>query len=284
MGLAAILGAVKGLRELGLTPHAPVIVQSVVEEECTGNGALQTLLAGYRADAAIIAEPFGAAITTSQVGVLWFDVVIEGLPGHAAEAGHAVNAIEASLTMIGALRVLEAELNAAPPPPYDAYPHPISLNVGQIHAGDWNSTVPGECVTGYRFATYPGMSLQELRTRVEQVVADAAAAQPASFPRPPRVVYRGFARRRLRAGAGPSARRCAVGVVRAAHGCTRRRWWRRPARPTRACSVTSAESRRCASVRTRRRAHGVGERVYLPSVVQTAQVMGLFIRDWCGVS
>ena len=31
-------------------------------------------------------------------------------------------------------------------------------------------------------------------------------------------------------------------------------------------------------------AHGVGERVYLPSVVQTAQVMGLFIRDWCGVS
>ena len=85
-GLAAILGAVKGLRELGLSPHAPVIVQSVVEEECTGNGALQTLLAGYRADAAIIAEPFGAAITTSQVGVLWFDVVIEGLPGHAAEA------------------------------------------------------------------------------------------------------------------------------------------------------------------------------------------------------
>ena len=31
-------------------------------------------------------------------------------------------------------------------------------------------------------------------------------------------------------------------------------------------------------------AHGVGERAYLPSVVQTAQVMGLFIRDWCGVS
>ena len=31
-------------------------------------------------------------------------------------------------------------------------------------------------------------------------------------------------------------------------------------------------------------AHGVGERVYLPSVIQTAQVMGLFIRDWCGLS
>ena len=31
-------------------------------------------------------------------------------------------------------------------------------------------------------------------------------------------------------------------------------------------------------------AHGIGERVYLPGVVQTAQVMGMFVRDWCGVT
>ena len=282
-GLAAILGAVKGLRELGLTPHAPVIVQSVVEEECTGNGALQTLLAGYRADAVIIAEPFGAAITTSQVGVLWFDVVIEGLPGHAAEAGNAVNAIEASLSMIGALRVLEAELNAAPPPPYNAYPHPISLNVGQIHAGDWNSTVPGECVTGYRFATYPGMSLQELRSRVEQVVADAAAAQPAAFPRPPRVVYRGFAAEGYELAqdhllvdalsASYARHMGATPALVATTGTTDARVFGHVGGIPAVCFGPYAEA-----------AHGVGERVYLPSVVQTAQVMGLFIRDWCGVS
>ena len=85
-GLAAILGAVKGLRTLGLDPEAPRALESVVEEECTGNGTLQTLLAGYTADAAMIAEPFGAAITTSQVGVLWFESD-PGLPGHAAGAG-----------------------------------------------------------------------------------------------------------------------------------------------------------------------------------------------------
>jgi acetylornithine deacetylase len=282
-GLAAILGAVKGLRELGLSPHAPVIVQSVVEEECTGNGALQTLLAGYRADAAIIAEPFGAAITTSQVGVLWFDVVIEGLPGHAAEAGHAINAIEASLTMIGALRVLEAELNASPPPPYDAYPHPISLNVGQIHAGDWNSTVPGECVTGYRFATYPGMSLQELRSRVEQVVADAATAHASAFPQPPQVVYRGFAAEGYELAqdhllvdslsAAYARHMGAPPALVATTGTTDARVFGHVGGIPSVCFGPYAEA-----------AHGVGERVYLPSVVQTAQVMGLFIRDWCGVS
>src|SRR5438445_9445930 len=84
-GMAAMLGAVRGIRGLGLAPHAPIHLQSVVEEECTGNGTLACLLAGYTADAAIVAEPFGAAITTSQVGVLWFRVRIRGVPGHAAE-------------------------------------------------------------------------------------------------------------------------------------------------------------------------------------------------------
>ena len=99
-GLAAIFGAVRALRRLGLTPGAPVHVESVVEEECSGNGTLQTLLAGYTADAAVVAEPFGAAITTSQVGVLWFKVRITGVPGHAAEGRNATNAIEKSLSVI----------------------------------------------------------------------------------------------------------------------------------------------------------------------------------------
>ena len=38
-GLAAIVGAVAGLRRLGLAPRGTVELQSVVEEECTGNGA-----------------------------------------------------------------------------------------------------------------------------------------------------------------------------------------------------------------------------------------------------
>ena len=33
---------------------ATVYIQSVVEEECTGNGALACLVRGYRGDAAII--------------------------------------------------------------------------------------------------------------------------------------------------------------------------------------------------------------------------------------
>ncbi|HEX6845257.1 MAG TPA: ArgE/DapE family deacylase [Actinomycetota bacterium] len=282
-GLAAILGAVKGLRRLGLTPHAPVTLESVVEEECTGNGTLQTILSGYTADAAIITEPFGGAITTSQVGVLWFHVKIKGLPGHAAESGRAVNAIEKSLEMIQALRVLEAELNEAPPPPYDRYPHPIGLNVGTIHGGDWPSTVPGECTVGYRIALYPGMALRDLQDRIEAIVAEAAVEDPAIFAHPPEVIYRGFraAGYEVDQGhplvatlAGAYARRHGVPpALVATTGTTDARVFGEAAGMPAVCFGPYAEQ-----------AHGVGERVYLPSVVQTAQVLGLAIRDWCGLS
>src|SRR5262249_42703982 len=125
-GLAAMVGAVRGLRRLGLAPEAPVQLQSVVEEECTGNGALQCVLAGARFDAAGLTEPFPAAVCVAQVGVLWFHVDIAGAPAHVGDTGEGVNAIEASFPLVAALHELEAELNENPPPPFDAFEHPLN--------------------------------------------------------------------------------------------------------------------------------------------------------------
>ena len=282
-GLAAMLGAVKGLRALGLAPHAPVTVESVVEEECTGNGTLATLLAGYTAEAAVIAEPFGAAITTSQVGVLWFRVRIRGVPGHAAEGRHTVNAIEKSLEIIAALRDLERELNQHPPAPYDRFSHPINLNVGAIQGGDWASTVPGECVTHYRIALYPRMEVPLVRARIEAIVAAASLEDPEFLAHPPEVLYGGFAcegyevweESPLVTTLGQAFTRQAGSppALVATTGTTDARVFGLHFGIPAVCFGPYAEQ-----------AHGVDERVYLPSVVQTAQVMGLFVKDWCGLS
>jgi acetylornithine deacetylase len=278
-GLAAILGAVRGLRDLGLRPHAPITLESVVEEECSGNGALQTLLSGYTAEAAVIGEPFGAAVTTAQVGVLWFKVRIVGVPGHAAEGRNATNAIEKSLTVIKALRELEAELNLAPPPPFDLFSHPVNLNVGAIRGGDWPSTVPGVCVTDYRIALYPTMTIADLKMRIEHAVADATADLPGSAE----VVYNGFSSEGydiaddhplITTLAGSFARQAgAPPALVSTTGTTDAAVFGNVAGIPSVCFGPYAEQ-----------AHGVGERVYLPSVVQTAQVMALFVRDWCGLS
>ena len=80
-------------------------------------------------------------------------------------------------------------MNVAPPPPFDLFTHPINLNVGTIKGGDWPSTVPGVCVTEYRIALYPGVTIVDLKARIEATVAEATADQPGSAE----VLYSGFA-------------------------------------------------------------------------------------------
>src|SRR4051794_40843322 len=191
-GLAAMVGAVRGLQRLGLAPRGRVQLQSVVEEECTGNGALACVLAGHTADAAILTEPTKHAIWTAQVGGLWVQVRVLGAPAPAGLAdADGADAIAASYAVIEALRALEAELNVAPPPLFAGHPHPINLNVGMIRGGDWPSTVAGECVIHCRLATYPGERIADLKARVEQTVA-TVAERPALARRRVGVLYEGF--------------------------------------------------------------------------------------------
>ncbi len=277
-GLAAIVGAVRGLRALGLTPRGRVQLQSVVEEECTGNGALACVLAGHTADAAILTEPTRGAVWNAQVGVLWFQVRVVGLPAHAGDAPEGENAIEASVAVIEALRELEAELNVVKPPLYAAYPHPINLNVGMIRGGDWPSTVAGECLTHFRLALFPGERVADLKERVEQAVAGVSLGAFTT-----EVLYDGFACEGYELE--PDAP-LVTGLVDAAERATGRR-------PPLFASTATTDARSfqlygetpavCFGPLAENE-HGVDERVHMPSVTETAQAIALFIGDWCGLT
>ena len=277
-GLAAMVGAVRGLQRLGLAPRGRVQLQSVVEEECTGNGALACVLAGHTADAAILTEPTQGAIWNAQVGVLWFQVRAIGAPAHAGEAGEGANAIEASYRVIEALRALEAELNAAKPPLFEAYPHPINLNVGMIRGGDWPSTVAGECVVHCRLALYPGEPVDGLKARVEEAVASVAADSRFDFE----VVYDGFQCEGYELAADAP-------LVRGLAGAAARVTGRRP--PLFASTATTdartfhlyGDTPAVSFGPLAEREHGVDERVLIPSITRTAQAIALFVADWCGL-
>src|SRR5215218_9591744 len=191
-GLAAMTGAVRALLRAGYDPAANVELQSVVEEECTGHGALQCLLDGARADACVITEPHPDHLTVSQVGVLWFHVDLAGIPAHAARASHlGSNAIDAAVEVLAALRRHEARLNEDPPPPYDAFEHPINLNPGVISGGDWPSTLAARCTLSCRIGLYPGQDPEEARAGVEATIAEAVAASSRLAENPPQVRYDG---------------------------------------------------------------------------------------------
>ncbi|RVC49889.1 M20/M25/M40 family metallo-hydrolase, partial [Mesorhizobium sp. M00.F.Ca.ET.038.03.1.1] len=125
-GLSCNLFALDALASLGFQPAAECYLQFVVEEECTGNGALACLQRGYTADAALIPEPFGEALVIAQIGVLWLQVRLKGIPSHIAHASAGVNAIEAALPLISALRELETRWNDAArrPKEFEGVDHP----------------------------------------------------------------------------------------------------------------------------------------------------------------
>ena len=281
-GLAAMVGAVRGLKRLGLAPRARVQLQSVVEEECTGNGALACVLAGHTADAAILTEPTRLAIWNAQVGVLWFQVRVLGAPAHAGDADEGANAIEASYAVIAALRELEAELNVTKPPLYAAYPRPIHLNVGMIRGGDWPSTVAGECVTHCRLALYPGERVDGLKARVEKTVAAVAANRPELARLRIGVEYEGFQCEGYELAPDAPLITTLADAAARANGQAPPLFASTATTDARTFQLYGDTPAVCFGA-VSENMHGVDERVHLPSMVTAAQAIALFIADWCGV-
>jgi acetylornithine deacetylase len=159
-GLAANLFAFDAVRAAGLLPAAPIYFQSVVEEECTGNGSLSALQRGYTADAVVIPEPEEDMLVRANTGVIWFTVRVAGLPTHPREMTSGFNAIDAAYFVMGELRRVEEKWNAQKGDHryFEDLDHPINFNLGTIRGGDWPSSVPAWCDIEVRAALYPGVT------------------------------------------------------------------------------------------------------------------------------
>jgi acetylornithine deacetylase len=283
-GIAANLAVLDALKRLGLAPAADIHVQSVVEEECTGNGALACLARGYRADAVLIPEPLWDKLIRAQVGVLWFQVTCRGMPVHVREAGAGANAIEAAYGLMAALHRLEEAWNGrrGEYPHFAEVEHPINLNVGRIAGGDWPSSVPSWCTFDVRVAIYPGQSIEEAKREIEATVRDAARANRFLANSPPEIVYHGFEAEGYVLEGGEDA----VALLGRAHETV-------AGRPLEEIATTGTTDARFFGLYagipalvygpTADSIHGFDEKVDLESVRRVTQAMALFVAEWCGV-
>lgn len=178
-GLVSNIMAIRALRLVGLAPAAPVQLQAVVEEECTGNGALATMLAMPKPDAVIIPEPGPGfpAVYSAEVGVVWAWVTVLGRPAHVREMQAGVNAIEAAMAVVARFKDYEKEMNRAEriDPLFRGVNHPVNVNLGTVEGGEWNSSVPSRARIGLRIGVMVGRTAAETRRDIERIVAEAAA-------------------------------------------------------------------------------------------------------------
>ncbi|MAQ38353.1 MULTISPECIES: ArgE/DapE family deacylase [Thioclava] len=288
-GLVSNLFALDALRKAGFAPGADVLFQSVVEEECTGNGALACLERGYRADAALIPEPFEEKLVGAQLGVIWAQVHLKGLPTHVAYAGTGANAIEAAIPLIEALHGLEERWNApgCRHGDFGHVHHPINLNIGKIQGGDWASSVPAWSIFDMRIAIYPGQDIAAARAEITETIMDAARSNAFLKNSLPEIVWHGFMAEGYALSDDHSATaKAAIGALEGAHRSVNESDLDRVA-------ITATTDARFFGLYADTPAlvygpraeaiHGFNERVELESIRRITQSSALFIADWCGL-
>ncbi|MGR3376198.1 ArgE/DapE family deacylase [Salipiger abyssi] len=283
-GIAANVFAVDALARLGYRPAATLYQQSVVEEECTGNGALAALLRGYRADAAIIPEPVDDKLVRANTGVLWFRVRVQGVPVHVREAGSGANAIEAAYELIRGLRELEAAWNARKTDHryFEELDHPINFNVGKIAGGDWASSVPAWCEFDCRIALYPGEKPAEAAREIEDHLRQVSESIPFLANNPPEIVFNGFFAEGYVLEEGSEAEGTLARAHLSSYSAPMQSFVS-PAYLDGRVFVIYGDTPCMVYGPVSEAIHGFDERVSLSSVKRITGTIALFIAEWCGL-
>ena len=283
-GLAANLFAFDAVLAAGLIPQGRIHFQSVVEEECTGNGSLAALQRGYTADAVVIPEPEENMLVRANVGVIWFKVRVQGSPTHPREMTKGFNAIDAAHTVMERLRELERAWNAEKSSHryFEDLEHPINFNLGGIQGGDWPSSVPAWCKLDVRIALYPGVGADEAWGQI-QACLERIDRDELGNPIAATATRTGFYSEGYVLEEGSDAEEVLRASHRAAFG-EELRTFTTPGYLDGRVFALYAGIPALVYGPVSEAIHGYDERVEIESVRRVTQSIALFIAEWCGVA
>lgn len=178
-GTASLLLAIEIIQELETPLKGDIIFQSVIEEESGGTGTLSALLRGYTADGAVIPEPTNMKIFPKQQGSMWFRLAVKGKAAHGGTRYEGVNAIEKGFSVITALKNLERERNERVHDPlYEKVPIPLPINIGRIESGKWPSSVPDLAVIEGRVGVGPWETMDDVEKEFEECLSAMSEVDP----------------------------------------------------------------------------------------------------------
>ncbi|KAL4891639.1 acetylornithine deacetylase [Aspergillus ambiguus] len=283
-GSAANLFALDALRRVGLQPASDVILESVVEEESTGNGTLMAHLKGYKADAVLIPEPMDEKLVRANTGVLWFQIEVRGVPVHVREMGTGMNAIDACWRVIGGLRELEKDWNERKIGRlyFEQEQHPLNLNVAMVNAGDWASSVPAWCRVDCRMAIFPGVSAKSAAEEIERKVQEVAANDTFLSKNTPMVNWNGFFAEGYVLEPGSQAENALQWAHQQATGEEMQSFTTPAYLDTRVFALYDKIPALCYGPISGN-IHGFDEWVSIKSLERITTSIALFIAEWCGV-
>lgn len=180
---AAMLIAVKALKEVGVKLGGDVVYVATPDEETGGHaGAEYVVREGLiRSDACIVGEPTEVdKVAVAHKGALWLELTTLGKAAHASLPHKGVNAVEKMAKVIMAFEKLKAELTKkrtkAPMP--DESRAPTVMVGGLIRGGVKINVVPDRCTVTVDRRLIPEESVDQAKNEVLQLVEELMAGDP----------------------------------------------------------------------------------------------------------
>lgn len=280
-GLMASVMAVQLLKDAGAELPGDVLITSVCDEEGGGNGSMQAIMSGERADGVVVGEPTSDEMILAHMGFIFFRVEFEGKSCHSGGKRNGVSAIDKAVKVMNALNEKEHEWLLT-------YKHPLlpapNLNVGVIRGGNAGSTVAGDCMFETCVHYLPRlMSHDQVVCEFMDVIHRVTRSDPWLEAHPPKVtIYQaggGFEmeeadpfvesfKRAYRAARGKD-----VKVVGSPAGCDSRLWKNIAGCPT--IQFGPGNLSEC---------HGIDEWISIESYLQSILIYAELILDFCGSS
>jgi acetylornithine deacetylase len=175
-GLAAAWAAVRELQDVDLCGE--IVLLPVSAEEDGGAGSFHAIRSGVQADMSIIPEPTDLALVPANAGALTFRLTVPGAAVHASRRTEGVSAIDNFWPIVQALHALETKRNTDVDPLMKRWSVAYPLSIGQLHAGNWASSVPDLLIAEGRYGVALGESVDDAKAELHECVVQACADDP----------------------------------------------------------------------------------------------------------
>lgn len=285
-GLVASIFTLDAIAKAGLSLLGAVQVQSVVEEEITGNGAATAFALGFTADAVLSPEPTDEQLVRANAGVIKFRLETRGRPAHPREPESGQSAIDLMIRLIGHLRTLEQEWIAERKGKrwFKDLANPVALTIGTISGGDWIASIPSDCAAEGRIGFYPGEDPKARAAEVEAFVKRIQSEDPAFAGNDlVTLTWVGVMHAGYELAENTAAEASLRGAHAAIHGGADLSTY------VMACYLDAAVFSVHGNIPAlvygpiAEKIHGIDERVSLSSLKRVTKTLALFAADWCGI-
>lgn len=173
-GLAAVLGALHALAQVGVELKGRLMISAVVNEERGGTGTRFFVERGPRPDMAVVCEPTDLEVQTCHRGAMRFSATVYGRSAHASRPERGLNAIYGMVDIIEALRRFHEGLRRRR--------HPLlgspTLSVGTIAGGTVTNVVPDKCAITVDTRLIPGETVDARMREVGLLMEELRLKKP----------------------------------------------------------------------------------------------------------